>query len=302
MKKGSITSHPLFGIAVGIGLAAAYGVFESAISPAMFGLLGEWWTWIKQLLFFVLLGLGMKFMLWRALPREMHVEPMTPADFAGISEAAVLRAAHQHRSPLPEVSTQPQEKKDFALDFAQLDARSRELEALGFELQVEGAARTNTNAVPTFARMYRHPEGTWGEIYQVFPRGMAPTPVIFTLLTYFENDWSSADSTMKPNWVLQMIRRPRSIGRLYEPQTSAAMMIAAHRERNAILHQKLGVRVLMLDINGYFARGIAALEEGRRLMLWRSILVSMLRNKLVRRDRENWKEVDKYAKAQTVCA
>jgi hypothetical protein len=63
------------------------------------------------------------------------------------------------------------------------------------------------------------------------------------------------------------------------------------------LHQKTGVRVLPLDLDGYFAKAVESLKEGRRLMLRRSILVSMLQSQFTRRDGEDWKEVDKYAKS-----
>ena len=303
MKKGSITSHPLFGVFIGIGIVVVYNAFEAAISPAMYGVLGPSWQWIKLVLFYVLLGWAMKWMLYRAMPQSFTIEPMSAADFAGISEAAVLRAASQVRAPLPDVGEKTKaERGNFALDFGQLDARSRELESLGFVLQIEGAPKTDKASVPTFARIWKHPEGSWAEVFQAFPRGVAPTPLTFALLTYFEDGWLCGDSTMKTNWVLWMIRRPRSVGKLHSPETPASQIWASHRERCTKLHQKLGVRILPLDLESYFGRGVENLREGRRLLLRRSILVSMIQSSFARRGSESWKEVDKYAATRSVKA
>ncbi|HEX8552081.1 MAG TPA: hypothetical protein VF681_11070 [Abditibacteriaceae bacterium] len=298
MKKGSFTQHPLFGFFIGIGLVVLYTTFENAISPAMYNIFGTSWSWMKPLLFWILFGWAMKGLIWKALPQSLRIEPMNPADFAGVSENAAIRAALSP-SPIPEVAGAANAKGEtFSLNFAQLDARSHELEALGFVLQVEGVAQTDKkNAVPTFARIFRHAEGSWAELFQAFPRGMAPTPLTMAFLTYFEDSWLCGDSTMKRNWVLWMIRRPRSIGKLHTPETPALEIWSSHRERCAKLHQKIGVRVLPLDLDGYFGKAVESLKEGRRLMLRRSILVSMLQSQFTRRDGEDWKEVDKYAKS-----
>ena len=297
MRKGSWTSHPLFGMGIGFLIPVGYIAFENAISPAATALLGEWWVWLKFVLYFFLLGVGAKFFVWRSIPNAFFIEPMTPAEFAGVSAEEAQQALTKIASPLPEVPDGPEPKKpsSLPLEFAQIEARTRELEALGFVLQIEGVARTNLkNAAPIFARMMCHPDGAWGEVYQAFPRGLAPMPVTLTLVTYFEDDWVFASSTMKTNWALWMLRRPRALGKRHEPTESAAAILTQHKATCERIAATLQARPLVFSLDDCYESGVRGLNQSRPLFLRRSILLSMLQIKLRAGQTEWWGDYDKY--------
>lgn len=295
MRKGSLSSHPLFQIGFGILVGALYLVFASYVSPLLDDALGASWNWLKPLLFLLFLSLVMKWALWRSVARRFWIEPMTPAAFAGISEErAQQEQTPRVRAPLPEIDAVPDEKTDkpqFALDFAFIETRSREIEALGFVLQAEGVARFDPVNIPMFVRFWRHPEGSWAEVYQAFPRGRPPMPATPTMMTYLQDGWLVGDGTQRSNWALWMLRRSRHLGKRHEPNISMAAMWQSHRTRCRLVEQTLNIEVEQFDFAAYIARGQANLGVMRTLLWRRSIVLGMLQSQFFRpRNGEWWGE------------
>lgn len=307
MRKGSLSSHPLFSIGSGLLIGALYIAFESYVSPLLEGVFGASWSWLSPLLFLLFLGLVRKWALWRSIARRFWIEPMTPAVFAGISEErAQQEQTPRVRVPLPEIDAVPDEKTEkpqFAVDFAVIQARSREIEALGFELQAEGALRSDRSNMPIFVRFWRHPAGHWAEVYQMFPRGRPPLPATPAMMTYLQDGWLVGDSTQRGNWALWMLRRSRHLGKCHETNISMAAMWQSHRARCQLAQQTLGLEVEKFDFDSYLKRVLENMRILRALVWRRSAALGILQSRFFRpRNGEWWGEFPRDASEQNSTA
>jgi len=304
VRKGSWTGSPLFGVFVGIVIVVVYIAFENAVTPAGYALLGGWWSLVKTLGFWLFMGAVIKLWIWRVLPRSLSVEPMTAAQFAGATEDAAQAAIRERAiraplpSPLPSPVSAAAPKAMLSLDFAAFENRATELQAIGFDSELQGAMKTNVaSAAPTFAHFFKHSEGARAEIFQAFPRGAQPTIVNVTIISYLDDNWSILDGNTPRNWLLWMLRRPRSLGKGYDPDTTVVAMWQQHRERVATASRELGVGLMHLNLDVHLERSIEAVTEGRRFMLFRSMLLSMIQNRFFRSaEREWWGDYFTFAK------
>lgn len=277
-KKFGI-GHPAFGFIFGLALAAIYISFENYISPAALSLFGSWWSWLQHVFFYLFLGVAMKLLLLRLLPKTIELKPMTPAAFAGLSVEAAAKASRTVVAPLPEVSGESQRipRGDLPLDFGSIDKRTSELEHLGFALLSEGAMISNLkSSTPIFLRLFLHSQGSWAQISQGFPMGRAPLPVVLSFSTFLEEDWSVADSTQKGNWLLWMLRRAKGVGKGHLATASTSDMWFAHQEHCKRVTDKLGIHILHGSVEDYWRQFNVQLREMRKLLVRRSMFVAFL--------------------------
>lgn len=280
-RKKFGVSHPAFGVGLGILIVLCYNFFEGFVSPMLSPVFGSGWVWVKQIGLYFFVGIVVKLLYLQLLPKTTEIKPMTPAAFAGLSAEAAETMARTVVAPLPEVSGERQKliQPEIPLDFSAIENRTRELLALGFAPQIEGAVVSNVKSgAPLFARLLLHPEGAWAQVNQGFPVGAKAMPVSVAFTTYFENDWSVSDSTLKSNYLLWMFRRGKVIGKRHAPESSSAEIWSSHRERCANVAQKLGVSVTHLSYDDYMAQSETYLQHSRRLLIRRSMFVAWLQN------------------------
>jgi hypothetical protein len=101
-KKFGI-AHPAFGYIFGLVLAALYITFENFISPTASSLFGRSWAFLQEIFFFIFLGVALKILFLRLLPKAVNVQPMTPAAFAGLTTEDAIKASQRVVAPLPEI-------------------------------------------------------------------------------------------------------------------------------------------------------------------------------------------------------
>lgn len=308
MRKASWTVHPLFGVAIGLALAATFIAFQEAVSPLGKSVFGVWWHVIGLLLFVFFLASVLKMWLWIMLPTTLTLEPMGVERFAGMTEDALRATSARDRAPIPAIP-QPGESEQVApplLDFARMEERTQELAALGFELQAEGQYISNRSSVlPNFRRMFVHAEGTWAELSQMFPPGMTGAtalPVELLLITYLEDGWSVSETSAKPDWhhrpkwFLGLMLLPRALGKTHEPEISATEVWRVHSGRCAEIERALGVKRVHFDLDQFLVRRVGVLREVKRRFWKRSLIKAVLQGLFFPQTQEYWGDFRKLAR------
>lgn len=308
MRKQSSTAHPIVafvgGGVIGLLCLAIFILLDKAISPFAESLLGSWWLLIEPLFFFSFVGLVCKVLLLQNIARTYRIEPMTPEAFAGLSLEKMQQPVRV-APPLPPVvpdESLPKPVKEpsgaRALDWYGIENRTSELQELGFVLQIEGVPRTDRKAtVPAFTRVFAHPSGAMAQVFQLFPRGRAPMPLTVSFATRFEDNWVVSDHTMNGNWLIWMLRLPRSLGKRHEATSLALEMWQAHRARCNHVADALGIRIAPFSLENFVALAETELRQMRALVLRRSALVAMIQARFFRpRNGEWWGDFEREAK------
>lgn len=141
------------------------------------------------------------------------------------------------------------------LDRKSFERIAAELESLSFEkvrdfsLVGQGGAR-----IPSFCRLYIQPqERLYVELAQIFPPGSMPKPILCSIQTFYDQDWSLGVANSQPQAASVFIRNPHSIGR-YMPGKSPHDLLLSHREwRDQMIHD-LGIQPQPVSWDAYSAQ------------------------------------------------
>jgi hypothetical protein len=282
-------------VIVSIGMVTLHGSLGGADGRS--GLLRGWSFHLWLIGWCIFVGILAKAQLWRNLATSIEIVPVTIAEFAGVDDVKAL-----YPEPLPAIPALKDKPKEKPLPVAaaRFEERTRELVELGFRPVVEGRYVINRReTVPTYTRMFQRQDGTWAQLFQMFPSGFANTAVHLTLLSYFQDGWVVADGTYRANWVYWLMRRPRVLGKRHAETAPVAGILALHRERCRKVERELGVHIVSLDYQAHIASTIEGTKEIRALILRRSILLAMLQVRIFRKNKtEWWGEYHKYAAAK----
>jgi hypothetical protein len=210
-----------------------------------------------------------------------HPAPITPYDFwIYIFLAITLRFGllrYQVFASVPSDYSFPDAKPEMypQLDRATFDRYATELEGLGFEKVMDFSLVGSYGVrIPSFCRLYIHPrEMMYSELAQLFPSGRA-MPVLCTIQTYFNDDWSLGTGSNQPQPASIFIRNPHAIGRAM-PGKSPWELLQAHREWRDQMIQDLGVQPEPASLEGYRAQQKLRAEQRAALVAKGSFLMKL---------------------------
>lgn len=151
---------------------------------------------------------------------------------------------HKLMKSLPgEFSCCPSHIEEYeALNFKLLSEYTDSFRALGFQHIVDFKI-DNPQDSPGWGRLLFEPEYyCFAEIFQVFPINKDPTPMYYSIQTYFENGWILASTTSKPNGMSYMWRNPKNLW-TYHPEKEPGEIFSIHVERRQEVQARLGLEI-----------------------------------------------------------
>ena len=140
----------------------------------------------------------------------------------------------------------PARMEDFPnLDRVALDRLTEGLAALGFsqlqdyQLDPEAVGGTSSG----FARCLGHPQQhCYIEVFQAFPKEGNPLPLVFSAISYLDDNWILATTT-NPLDSISMMWRDRRTCWSYHPDSSPEAIVQIHLERCQQMVEDLGIQV-----------------------------------------------------------
>jgi hypothetical protein len=153
------------------------------------------------------------------------------------------------------------------LDRATFDRYAAELEGMGFQkAQDFSLVGQGGVSIPSFCRLYVHPrEKMYAELAQIFPAGRSPLPVLVTMQTVFDKDWSLGVGNNQPQPAAVFFRNPRAVGKAM-PGTSVSEVWQTHCEWRQGMMQDLGVQPQPVSLEAYRAhQQIRAQQRAERI-------------------------------------
>jgi hypothetical protein len=257
---------PLFGILLGVLLAAAAWLFVS----------GYWGPLLWQPLQFLLRVSG--------LPRTW-----APGVALGILALVgyVVWKLRFLRRIAAEIDFLPCEPDDFpALDCKALARYTKALESLGFIRIVDYTTATEVKKTMTgFGRLLVHPQRRcYAEINQVFTlQGKAAIPMRCGVQSFLDEGWSLSASDRAPVGARWMMRRRRGLW-TSNPQATPADLLAGHLRRRQRMVLDLGLEAPPeVSAEAYFAQVRAEARDRKRTLRWKNLVVGMAESWLFNR-------------------
>jgi hypothetical protein len=145
-----------------------------------------------------------------------------------------------------------------------LDAKTKELEALGFERIGEYSLVRNVQpVVPAFMRlMVNKKEKCFAEVQQLFPPNRPATPVMIAVMSMMSEGWTLSTGMVKPKATGYIMRRPRGVSQVVLGG-SAAQMVQEHLAMRSQMMAELGIWPMPdTTADGYF-RAMNAMRQDR---------------------------------------
>ncbi len=137
------------------------------------------------------------------------------------------------------------------LDRATFDRYAQELENIGFVgAQDYSLVGQGGKTIPSFCRLYLFPkEKMYAELGQLFPAQMK-VPVLCSIQTHFNQDWSLGIANNKPLPAAVFIRNPHAVGRAM-PGKSPFELLQAHKEWRMQMVEDLGIEPQSVSVAAY---------------------------------------------------
>jgi hypothetical protein len=160
-----------------------------------------------------------------------------------------------------------------ALDHEGLEERTRELEALGFTLEMDYSVDPKLRqALFGFGRLLAHQQHRcFGVIAQTFPAQGPPSPLRWGIVSYLEDNWRLATSSERSS-LLSVVHLPRDLG-MNLPGLTVAELLRAHLERRQEMMKDLHIAPIPdLTPAAYFEGIRKSLMETRVAMKRRVLL------------------------------
>ncbi|HTD23480.1 MAG TPA: hypothetical protein VK738_12550 [Terriglobales bacterium] len=205
--------------------------------------------------------------------RIVHPHPFTPYDsyiFFGVGIILVIllmRTAVVAAVPGSYTFPDARPEQYPQLDRATFDRCATEIEGLGFQkVQDFSLVGQGGVSIPSFCRLYVHPrEKMYAELAQIFPAGRSPLPVLCTMQTVFDNDWSLGVGNNQPQPAAVFLRNPRGVGKAM-PGKSPFEVWQTHREWRQQMIQDLSIQPQDVSLEAYRAhQQIRAQQRAERV-------------------------------------
>jgi len=165
-----------------------------------------------------------------------------------------------------------------ALNFNLLMEYTDAFKTLGFQHIVDLKLDTISNI---WARLLCHPEYyCFVEIFQSFPVNKEPTPMRYSIQSYFQDGWSLGTGTLKSNGMIYMCRNPKHLG-TYCPEGEPAEVFSIHLERRQEVQARLGLQ-LSTDVSWefYFTKQTENALKRREIFEHKNVLVALIEGTL----------------------
>ncbi len=160
-----------------------------------------------------------------------------------------------------------------SLDLKSLYCYTEALESLGFIKLVD----YKTESATGLARVFRHPQFyCFADVFQLFPRGKEPTPVLCTLHSYMEDDWILSTTTVKPDGIKRMWRSPRVLW-TYHLSATPTELFQYHLQRRQQMQDELDAEVLKkLSWEFYFMQQQNSSIRRRETFQNKNIIIALI--------------------------
>jgi hypothetical protein len=137
------------------------------------------------------------------------------------------------------------------LDRATFDRYAQELENIGFAGAEDfSLVGQGGKTIPSFCRLYLFPkEKMYAELAQLFPAQMK-MPVLCSIQTHFNHDWSLGVANNKPQPAAVFIRNPHGVGRAM-PGKTPFELLQAHKEWRMQMIEDLGIEPQPVSVAAY---------------------------------------------------